>query len=215
MGNKQTNIPIDSHFKSKIVLRKTKIQIRVNISPPATDSDGNETKEIYLFFGNGTLLVDKKKFRGCITYEWTPNSHMRDFEVINPYHDEIKIARGQGIGVIIIEPLGAYVKLMYDRNAVNGVTPATYSKWDHSDQAKRILSDDLSLGYDVMLMKHKKVYEMCEKMDERDEAETTILFEEFKKYSNYSPEENTTGNVEVNTTGSVDGDKYKNYSNKY
>lgn len=215
MGNKQTNIPIDSHFKSKIVLKKTKVQIRVNVSPAATDSDGNEIKEIYLFFGDGTLLIDKKKFGGCITYEWTPSSHMRDFEVINPFHEEIKIARGQGIGVIIIEPLSAYVKLMYDKKSTNGIIPATYSKWDHSDQAKQILSDDLSLGYDVMLMTHKKIYEMCEKIDERDEAETTILFDEFKKYSNYPLPDSRAAWGEGVEESLISGDRYKNYSNKY
>ena len=47
-------------------------------------------------------------------YKWSPKSHMRDWEVMDPWTKyKTHIAKGQGIGVIICEFLEFYIKLYF------------------------------------------------------------------------------------------------------
>lgn len=125
---------------------------------------------------------DEGEHSDCV--EWRPQSHMRDFEVIE--NDKGVIARGQGIGILIVEYNKAYVKLKYDKYTPLGVKAAVYGLWGHESRAREILESDLSLGYDVLLMSPHGQISLCEKRDERDEKDTLILLSSYQKYATYT-----------------------------
>ena len=111
---------------------------------------------------------------------------MRDFETCVPFAKyEVTLARNQGIGVIISEPLNIYFKLYYDRNTDTGINFID-GLWNHSKEAKLLLIKDLGIGYDIMFINNNDVKYLCEGVDERDKKETLILFKEYKKYPYYN-----------------------------
>ena len=58
------------------------------------------------------VSVNTENTNNNIKYRWTAKSHMRDFKTCDPATQyEVTLARGQGIGVIILEPLNTYIKL--------------------------------------------------------------------------------------------------------
>ena len=80
---------------------------------------------------------------------------------------------------------------MYDPNARCKISPSVYSVWrafGGNVQTHEILSSDLSIGYDVLMIRNKyKFINLCEDMDERDRQPTKILFSSFSKYGSYDP----------------------------
>ena len=184
MGNTQTNLPIDSYFLDQIIPDPSPVKITVNINPPAINKGHHQVTKVLLDINSKLTLKESTEDIG---YVWSPKSHMRDFEVTDPFTpDEFKIARGQGIGVIILEPLQTYIKLMYDHTAINGIKPILYSIWNHSPEARKLLTTDLSLGYDVLFITNKGIINLCEPLDDRDQRMTRILFSEDEKYAQYN-----------------------------
>jgi hypothetical protein len=81
---------------------------------------------------------------------WKPKTNMVDFEII-PVHPEIRIGRGQGIGVLIIDRFNLYLKLYYDKTSPHegiGFYAATFYTHSHNKK-EQCLHSDLSIGYDV------------------------------------------------------------------
>jgi ribonuclease HI len=188
MGNHSTKLDLDPYFKDRIVVDDVHVEIVVRLDPPALNKYNDKIDNIVLRF-HPDLSIDCDTKRLNINSKnntWSPKSHMRDFEVIDPHtNTEVKIARGQGIGVVIIESLSQYVKLMYDKNETFGVRPASYSLWNHTDRAREVLSSDLSLGYDVLFITKDNVHYLCEDMDESDKKDTLVIFPECRKYARY------------------------------
>ena len=185
MGNNQTNLKIDSYFEEPLKVDPDckSYEITVHLNPPAQKKDNSRIDRVVLCWRGSRLdVIDTwlsedhpEKDLSDKRLQWTPKSHMRDFEVMNMFTvKENRIARGQGIGVIIVESLACYAKITYDRSHPYGINMAACMKWDHSDTAKSTLSSDLSLGYDVLLLVKDKPHYLCEKKDKRDENNTPI-----------------------------------------
>ena len=186
MGNSNTNLKIDHFFDEDIQYNDKIYYVKINLERPAANRYGNYRNYLYLRMQNARLDIldyidnDDSEYE---YYEFTPKTHMRDFEVI--VDDNIKIARGQGICVVIIPQANSYVKLIYETSSDHGVIPSVFSVWYNSQETKDILSSDLSIGYDVLIINNGKEYNLCEEIDERDSKETPIYFKEFEKYGNY------------------------------
>jgi hypothetical protein len=125
---------------------------------------------------------------------------MRDFEVIFDNEKEIQIARNQGIGIIICNLNGRYIKL-YNNNGKIDV--AENSKWEHSSFAKQKLHGDLGLGYDLFYIKtNGETQRFCEEHDKRDEKETTIILPHLIHLANYQQENTPTKDENIVDSGS-------------
>ena len=112
---------------------------------------------------------------------------MRDFEVIFDNKKEIQIARNQGIGIIICNLNGKYIKL-YNKNGKIDV--AENSKWEHSSFAKQKLRGDLGMGYDLFYIKtNGEIQRFCE---DHDKTETTIILPHLNHLANYKVENTPT-----------------------
>ncbi len=200
MGNYQTNLKIDQYFEEPLVdsPNPEPIEIIVHLDPPAVRKDDSKVDKVKLrWFGSKLNLVSSwssDKSSNDTNAEkyihWSPKSHIRDFEVIDEFTvNEIKIARGQGIGVIIIEQFSCYTKLIYDRDHEDGVNIPAHTIWHHGEECKKLLAADLNLGYDVLFINKDRTDHLCEKKDQRDEEKTTILFSSLKPYAKYDHNE--------------------------
>lgn len=110
-----------------------------------------------LFDSKGKLAVkytETVKIRTVVKHcHWTPQSHMHDFEVIDPGKtNEFRVAKGQGVGVIIVDAFDAYLKLVYDEKEARGGMKVFFTVWGRSEEAKRLLDRDLHIGYDVFYL---------------------------------------------------------------
>ena len=180
MGNNQTTIDLDPYFQKDIPCETNSvITIKVNLR-------NKETIALQVYTDKLCIIDESEELsRIKFDYEWTPKSHMRDFEVMDMFtEDELMIARGQGIGVVIIEQISSYIKLIYDKTRHSGVYPV-HTVWNHSDKARSLLTADLTLGYDVLFISDGTKYNLCEELNEKDSAETMIIFPHLKKYASY------------------------------
>lgn len=179
MGNTNTtNLHIDHLFETDIVPDPTPIEVIVNNTIKVTCNAKGIIMELF-------DSVNDIKASNIRRYYWNPKSHMRDFEVMDaftPY--EKKIARGQGIGSIIVEELFLYIKLYKDKASPRGIEPIV-GLWNHSAEAEKILNQDLGLGYDVLFISKGQAQNLCEKLDERDEKETVIILPECQELAQY------------------------------
>ena len=201
MGNYQTNLKIDQYFAEPLVDNSNPepIEIIVHLDPPAVRKDDSKVDKVKLRWHGSKLNIvsswssdksseNKSNEEECT--HWSPKSHMRDFEVMDKFTvHEIKIARGQGIGVIIIEQFSGYMKLIYDQDHEYGVNIAVYTIWNHEEKAKKLLTADLNLGYDVLFMTEKQTDHLCEKMDQRDKQKTKIIIPSLKSCAKYDHNE--------------------------
>ena len=192
MGNQGSTLNIDDFFDEDIVLNASPVTIQLNLEPGAKTLNDDILNVVYLSVEPASLRISKTPPTGqgeYISHVWTPKSHMRDFEVIenSPLGKEnLMIARGQGIGVVIIESLGAYIKLMYDITNETGVTRAVFGPWAHSLEPKSLLSKDLAMGYNILLIdSNNKVNNLTEPITEEDEKETMILIPELQNLAQY------------------------------
>src|SRR5579872_923875 len=95
-------------------------------------------------------------------YDWTPKSTMYDWEAIEAFTPrEYRVARGQGIGVLIIDAMDVYIKFVHDEKAMkHNIHPVAYTKWRHrngDEKAKNLLDADVYLGYDILYLSGSKV----------------------------------------------------------
>lgn len=178
MGNRQTNLNIDKFFEKDASSIDRVYRVAINTAI------GKRFICINTETGATKLCMECKK----LCYEWTPKSHMRDFEVTQPDSGDIHIARGQGIGVIIIDP-SHYIKLMYDHKSPIGIKTAFISRWRKPtiQLCREVLSADLGIGYDVLMYFDGEWINLCEPEDHRDQRKTVILLKSCKKYASYDP----------------------------
>jgi hypothetical protein len=175
MGNQQTNLKIDHFFKRPQNFQHNKkpaiFKINNYDSFVCCDCDGN-------------ISSSKSESGDFDMHVIEFSSHMRDFEVVSRGPT---IARGQGIGVIVDFSRNFYLKLWKDKNNIKGYD-LFVTAWptENIPDAKDVLSSDLSLGYDVLIIDYNnEKHQLCEKHDTRDTKETRILFSDFKKYAKY------------------------------
>lgn len=96
-------------------------------------------------------LSEEYKKRAVDAVQWAPDTHMRDFYVLNPFSEkELTLAQGQVVGCVIIECIGIYLRLAWSLTERDKITHVTFGDWNHSDNSKEILSADLSVGFDVL-----------------------------------------------------------------
>ncbi len=182
----RTNLNIGQYFKEKLICDPKTKTVRIKIKLPAPISRKGEGKvdTFLLSVGYNGLKINSWNSKTVCEYLtrddrwdyiWFPKSHMRDLEIVGPQDEveETTVYRGEGIGVIIIEPVTAYIKLMYDKSTLNGIkpVPGQYALWYRNARMKKELSFDLSLGYDVLFVdSNGKSHYLCEKMDEQDKC---------------------------------------------
>jgi len=194
----------DSKFVLKVMLEsQTDLDFYVILhARKMNGGDGDDDGKIRTTLRIATEWNEDKE-KKKVDCTWTPKTHMRDFEVLMPNKEgerEIKIARGQGIGVVICEPMHACIKLRYDSEKKSGVLP-DFMQWDHSSRAKDALHADLSLGYNVFYIRKKKtmtalgvdgdpvhvISDLVEKLDKRDRRKTKIFFKSLERYKSFNP----------------------------
>ena len=188
MGNTlTTNLDIAHLFEEKIDKNKEKLtQFNVSLELECYDDpvcvrcteinelrvESNDTNAIY----------------------WKPKTHMRDFEVLfDDKNEKITISRGAGIGVIIHEPSGTYLKLMYQYiDSDNGeenfdIVPAEFhTQWERSSYFKQRMNQDLGIGYDILFIAYNgEVIYLNEQKDERDYEETPIFIKGLESHANF------------------------------
>jgi len=117
---------------------------------------------------------------------WKAKTHMRDFEVLAPFSDaEVRVARGQGIGVLLIPGQRRYIKIIEDDSEhACGLSFPVCGALDTDDEYREtvypLVSADLALGYEVLVLSKdddNKILQtsLVEDEDERDEKETPIF----------------------------------------
>jgi hypothetical protein len=130
----------------------------------------------------------------CLKVEWTPTTHMRDFEVTGAFSDrENKIARGQGVGVVVIPELDFYCKFAFClvTKDTSQTWPCNFGSYKSGHELRSFLQKDLGLGYDVLVIeklvdKEKaRVESLCEARDERDAAPIPIFLSSLQSMSHY------------------------------
>ena len=194
MGNMQypTTLDIDEYFEEIEYEKECKFakpgNILLQLDPPAVTNKGKEIDKVLIIYGYGSVGFEPYKGfpkESKITYTWKPKSHMKDFEVINrPGKGEVKVARGQGIGLFISDIHKFYMKLIYDEKTAVGIKPVVYCLWNHTDHSRANLTRSLFLGYDVLFL-NNKFNHLMEPLDDQDSHETTILFKDLQKYAHY------------------------------
>lgn len=204
-----STVDIDSYFEKEIqATTKKSFCVRVQLHQPARTREGKLLSSFLVqAFESGFCLHEEEcNDAPTVDASWTPKSHMRDFEWIHfpELAEPHFVARGQGIGILIIESLQIYIKLIYDSSSPLGVRdvgqlsplwercPVTDGwtcegggmLWSHSAAAKRLLHMDLHIGYDVFLVSDA-IHQLCESLDQRDARETLILFPQYAPYAHY------------------------------
>jgi hypothetical protein len=170
MGNQLTNLPIDPLFEGMVRSRSggSPVCIRITLPQPAGRWNRLDVKlqqeQYSLRFYEEDEPLDPPEER---LVPWQPCTHMRDFEVMDPFGKEpVRIAKGQGLGVLVIEPLSLYMKLWYDPDT--GIKEYC-GVWSHNPDAKKLYSADLALGYDTLFLDvDGTLHHLCEELDSRD-----------------------------------------------
>lgn len=181
----ETNIDLDTIMNpySEFVYPDFDVKIKIKIMCPFGCKNFNIMVCVKNDEKKSLLIYKSDEVHNEIPlFEWLPNSHMRSFEVIDPYtKDEFLINVGEGIGVIYIEEMRTYIKLIYKKEDPSGCFPAVFAEDKDFLNIKWALSADLNLGYDVLYIKKLSFksedcssfeppiyYNLCEKKDFRD-----------------------------------------------
>lgn len=191
MGQSWSSLDVDSIYKTKVgkwVKNETPVVFELEELGYAIRADSRGVR-----VGNiGEWNTDVE------SHTLTFDSHARDFEVV-PNQNNLTIARGQCIGVIIDFTRDIYIKLWKDKETEHGFSLYN-THWAHTssngpeedkigtsqDPTVRIIHSDLSIGYDVYIIDYTgKGKHWCEPRTEADDRETPILFSQFQKYANY------------------------------
>lgn len=187
MGAVQTSkVFPHSLFERPSPYQDKRTNIIINVSVPNSRNRDSEVAITFVADGTGINCLDTHihKANNSKIYEWSPKSRQRDFEVIIPYkgNNEIHVAQGDMIGVVIVEAKGMYVKLAWIDNKIK---PVICGPWDHSENGQNILNSDLTLGLDVLLLAgpvhNIGRYDLNETLDEEGPVKPCpILLQEFE-----------------------------------
>lgn len=83
--------------------------------------------------------------------KWTPKSKLVDYEVLAPGSEhEIVIYKNKGVGIVYIEEIRTYIKLIYKKRKIFPADFASAEKYE----VKNRLWRDLDLGYEILYIKN-------------------------------------------------------------
>ncbi|SNW62447.1 Hypothetical protein ORPV_543 [Orpheovirus IHUMI-LCC2] len=186
MGNsnikRTTNINVDEHISEEEITSSIKyIFLTINLQkhlklgyPKIIYLHVNKEK---IYIDDVNKWLDKKENK----FIWIPKSHMRYDDIIKIEQsgkiEERKIKKGDGIGIIILKNFNKYIKLYYEKGSKMGINYCI-KNWHSTSQHKNSLGEDLSLGYDILIIKDNNVTNLCEALDHRDKRNSTF----FPKY---------------------------------
>lgn len=91
----------------------------------------------------------KSEGEATVIYDWEPQTTMHDFEIIDP--SNYFVNRGAGIGVLIVDCLDTYIKLVRDSSKPQRVH-VIWTSWRSkhgNEKPRRCMDDDLWNGYDI------------------------------------------------------------------
>lgn len=187
MGNtNDTILEIDEYFENDIVTDAKPINILIKLPIPSINDKGEKINKIYVTVTvDGYSIYLEKDPLIEVTHEWSPKSHMREYEICDPNtRYEVLLRRCQGIGVLILEPLETYIKLYYDKSTSTGIK-CICTCWYHKEDARILLGKDLGIGYNVLLINNEGIYDLCEKCDDRDQLSRITYSNGFYKIHQY------------------------------
>ena len=183
----KTNIDLDQHFEHDFIKLNTKREVLIDI-----DMGHNVNRCIWFHKGSAKIGKDchlEPVTNDPHTYKWKPKSHTRDFTTFHPFtDDELILARGQYIGLILIEEYRAYIIIYWDDDKDDNTKISficeNYRK-QSVNEVKAMIATELSNGVNVLYIRDGVSFNLCEKEDKRDKRETHILFPQFKKYAGF------------------------------
>lgn len=155
MGNRKSKIDLKAVFPTPCPVNKTKgAYVIVNLLLPEESAATHRVLFVYETWARFASGITEEERNGALAlHAWEPKSDMHDFEVLHPYTDkEIRIARGQAVGIVIVECLEQYLKVYYDKEKASGFN-VSGGRWVSDEQSLDVLGDDLGLGYDVLLVR--------------------------------------------------------------
>lgn len=147
----------------------TYLQIGHFFDQPDNFAVNNSVIEVSI---NGHFVIKVGQFVNICQYETNIDkrvsfrSVMKDCETIDPFTaNSFVINQGYGIGVIMDFSRDFYLKLYYHDVGPPGTIGVVFASIIGDIlKAKRILSHDLGLGYDVYIIDYKeKSHQLCEK----------------------------------------------------
>ena len=153
MGNK-TSLDLSSIFDTHVPSPfDGKVNIAIATKSPFDGKDVHCIVSVgshHLSFWHDELS-DEYKERAVNAIPWIPDTHMRDFYVLNPFSEnEMTLAQGQVVGCVIIECISVYLRLAWSMTDCDKIVRATYGDWKHDHLCKKVLSADLCVGFDVL-----------------------------------------------------------------
>lgn len=116
-----------------------------------------DNRQLILILKRGHLqIVPLEEYNesdaACVTYNWTPKTTMHDWELNRPNTlNEYIIPKGKGIGVLVIDCVNSYIKLVRDMTKPHGIH-VIWTKWRTTvleKDAKEVLDGDTWNGYDI------------------------------------------------------------------
>lgn len=174
MGNETSTLDL-SHITNTENAKSSDETFYINLKclkqPAYTGEKEYMTTQLKISAHNYSFKTKKLSKTPILT--WIPESRMRDFEVLEPYtKNEIKLKQGQVIGVIIIEPLNVYIKLIW----TNQIDPIVYATWNKSEQNLKVLHGDLTLGLEVLYMVSKDKYYILNETKKEEKIKPAKIF---------------------------------------
>ena len=193
IGIRQTSLNIDEYFRHREYKEsdiETPMRIVIELDPPAITNQNRKVHKLLLVQGNKFVNIDEydekyvdPEMKECLPppHQWKPKTHMIDWETsgINTKNPVI-IGEGQGIGVFISDIHKGYVKLIYDKKSRNGIQCLPCG-WNHGRDAKKLLSMDLAIGYNVLLL-NNKWNDLMERLDDQNQRKDHIVVTEIKQH---------------------------------
>lgn len=155
-----------------------------------------------LEFNQGSVCKVDTENKNKPLVNWkVKKSRANDWEV----NDEGSLMQGQVIGVIIIDCLSVYCKLVWPnfkkRTLENKLGKFMCCLWDHSEVSKRNLRTDLYLGHQILSMAGEKACNISYLCEESTETEKKTPFEKYiereKNAEEESDEETTDESAET------------------
>jgi len=112
--------------------------------------------------------------------EFEPQSHLRDFEVLDPFStNEKTIPRWGAIGQICIAAFQMHIRLFATGRSQNEAhLEVDVSLFNHTKECREIISEALGLGWDIMFVRGMFPYTtltLCEKVTKEDARGNTVF----------------------------------------
>ena len=158
-----TTVPIANFFIQPISPGTQDVSIKIDLLQPVKNRDGTLIRQVLLRCSGKSLNLTP--YRGeAVNWSWKPHTQMKDYEIIieGGSRKVSVVEQGEGIGVVILEPLGVYIKLSQDKTTDVTVLPVVFQAWRHDLECRTILGNDLSLGYHVLLYDGKTFHDLKE-----------------------------------------------------